>query len=176
MTTVKTKKYQMPHKTYIRLGLRSVLQERKWVWFIPLAVFLIGIATSFAWFPAFWWCFGLSLLLIGGYWLFWFVQFWGLTQVEQGKQLFKKMSYEIDSRYILMKTNANEGAQITWDKIQKVEKQKNAYVFTLSRAQFIYLPFDLFKPEETRFVDFILKRKNLIHSDEKEETKKELAK
>jgi hypothetical protein len=97
--------------------------------------------------------------------------------------LFEKFAYEIDSRQILMKINAKEGSQITWDKIQKAEKTKEAFILTLSRAQFIYLPLDLFKNDmETKFLETILRRKGLIttplktkeqiEEQEKEESKK----
>ncbi|TAH21159.1 MAG: YcxB family protein [Cytophagales bacterium] len=156
---IKTKKYQLSKKLYTTLCLKSILKEFWWVWFIPVPIMLLPIFVS----GAFWWCFSITLLLIIGYWAFWYLQFTAITQLDQYKIIFEKFSYEIDSRQILMKINAKEGSQITWDKIQKAEKTKEAFVLTLSRAQFIYLPFDLFKNDlELKFIETILRRKGLI--------------
>jgi hypothetical protein len=176
---IKTKKYQLSKKLYTNLCLKSILKEFWWVWFVPLAVMILPIFVN----NAFWWCFSISLVLIIGYWAFWYLQFTAITQLDQYKMLFEKFAYEIDSRQILMKINAKEGSQITWDKIQKAEKTKEAFILTLSRAQFIYLPLDLFKNDmETKFLETILRRKGLIttplktkeqiEEQEKEESKK----
>lgn len=156
---IKTKKYELSKKLYTTLCLKSILKEFWWVWFVPLAVMLLPIFVS----GAFWWCLSISLTLIVGYWAFWYIQFTAITQLDQYKIIFEKFSYEIDSRQILMKINAKEGSQITWDKIQKAEKTKEAFILTLSRAQFIYLPLDLFKNDlELKFMETILSRKGLI--------------
>ncbi len=176
---IKTKKYQLSKKLYTTLCLKSILKEFWWVWFVPLAVMILPIFVT----GAFWWCFSIALVLIIGYWAFWYLQFTAITQLDQYKMLFEKFAYEIDSRQILMKINAKEGSQITWDKIQKAEKTKEAFILTLSRAQFIYLPLDLFKNDlEMKFMETILRRKGLIttllktkeqgEEQEKEEAKK----
>ena len=168
--TVKTKKYGLPTKQYINMCLKSILKEFWWVWFVPLAIMLLPIFVS----GAFWWCFSISLVLIIGYWAFWYIQFTAITQLEQYKILFEKFVYEIDSRQILMKINAKEGNMLTWDKIQKAEKSKDAFILTLSRAQFIYLPFDIFKNDlELKFVETILRRKGLITAPLKDKEKLE---
>ena len=38
--------------------------------------------------------------------------------------MFEKMSYEIDSRQILMKLNAKMGSALPWDQITKAKKGK----------------------------------------------------
>ncbi len=156
---IKTKKYGLSKKQYINMCLKSVLKEFWWVWFIPLAIMLLPIFIS----GAFWWCFSITLLLIVLYLGFWYIQFTAITQLDQYKMLFEKFSYEIDSRQILMKINAKEGSQITWDKVKKAEKTKDAFILTISRAQFIHLPFDLFKSDlELKFMETLLRRKGLI--------------
>ncbi len=156
---IKTKKYGLSKKQYINMCLKSVLKEFWWVWFIPLTIMLLPIFIS----GAFWWCFSITLLLIVLYLGFWYIQFTAITQLDQYKMLFEKFSYEIDSRQILMKINAKEGSQITWDKVKKAEKTKDAFILTISRAQFIHLPFDLFKSDlELKFMETLLRRKGLI--------------
>jgi hypothetical protein len=156
---IKTKKYGLSKKQYINMCLKSVLKEFWWVWFIPLAIMLLPIFIS----GAFWWCFSITLLLIVLYLGFWYIQFTAITQLDQYKMLFEKFSYEIDSRQILMKINTKEGSQITWDKVKKAEKTKDAFILTISRAQFIHLPFDLFKSDlELKFMETLLRRKGLI--------------
>jgi hypothetical protein len=83
--------------------------------------------------------------------------------LEQNKVLFEKLSYEIDSRQILIKLNAKQGMPLTWDKILKAYKTKDAYLLVLSKAQFIHLPFRIFNSEnELKFMDTILRRKEYI--------------
>ena len=51
---------------------------------------------------------------------------------------------------------------MTWDKIKKAEIKKDAFLFVLSKAQFIYLPFRIFNTDnERKFVETILRRKEL---------------
>lgn len=151
---VKTKKYQLPTGTYIKLGLRNILKEQWWV-----ALIAIAIACGYFWIPSWWWI-SMAVLAYALYWLFWLIQFAGVTQMEQNKVMFEKMAYEIDSRQVLMKLNAKQGMPIKWDMIKKVEQKKNAFVLVMSKAQFIYLPFKVFNSEnEIKFLETILKRK-----------------
>jgi hypothetical protein len=98
-----------------------------------------------------------------GYLLFWAVQFAGVTQVEQNKMLFEKMSYEIDGRQILMKLNERQGMPVSWDMIKNAKKTKDHYLLALSKAQFIFLPYNIFvNPNDLKMMDAYLKRKNLL--------------
>ncbi len=156
---VKTKKYQLDQNTYLRIALSSILRKQWWVWFVPFAIMLIPIFYA----PALWWCFGIALIASILYLLFWTVQFVGVTQMEQTKFFFEKLTYEIDSRQILIKRNATEGMPLTWDKITKVEHSDNQFILYLSLGQFILLPYSVFKTEhEIKFLEAILKRKNLF--------------
>jgi hypothetical protein len=154
---VKTKKYQLPNGTYIKLGLLNILKEQWWVVFIAI---LIG--CGYFWIASWWWI-SMAILAYVLYWLFWVIQFAGVTQLEQNKVMFEKMAYEIDSRQILMKLNAKQGMPIKWEMIKRVELRKDAFVFTMSKAQFIYLPFKIFNSEnDVKFIETILKRKGYI--------------
>jgi len=154
---IKTKKYQLPTGTYIKMGLISILKEQWWVILIALA-----ICCGYFWIASFWWFFG-ALIAYGLYILFWAIQFTGVTQMEQNKPIFQKMAYEIDSRQIVMKVSVKEGMPVQWNMIKRVEITKDAFVLYLSKAQFIHLPFRIFNSEnDKKFLETILKRKELI--------------
>ena len=110
---VKTKKYKLESGTYIKMGLVNVLKEQWWVILIAVA-----IACGYFWIASWWWI-SMAILAYILYLLFWVIQFAGVTQMEQNKVIFEKMSYEIDSRQILMKLNAQQGMPIKWDLIKK---------------------------------------------------------
>ena len=154
---IKTKKYQLPTTTYIKMGLISILKEQWWVILIALA-----ICCGYFWIASLWWFFG-ALIAYSLYVLFWAIQFTGVTQMEQNKPIFQKMAYEIDSRQILMKINAKEGMPVQWNMIKRVTITKDAFVLYLSKAQFIHLPFRIFNSDnDKKFLEAILKRKELI--------------
>lgn len=154
---VKTKKYQLPTGTYIKMGLKNVLKEQWWVILIALAICL-----GYFWIPSIWWFIG-ALIAYGLYVLFWTIQFAGVTQMEQNKTIFERLSYEIDSRQILMKVNPKQGMPVQWNLIKRAEINKDAFVLYLSKAQFIHLPFRIFNSDnERKFMETILKRKELI--------------
>ena len=154
---VKTKKYQLPTGTYIKIALVNILKQQWWV--IPIA---LAIACGYFWIPSIWWIIG-AVLAYGLYVLFWAIQFTGVTQMEQNKVIFDKMAYEIDSRQILMKINTKQGMPVQWNMIKTAEKRKDAYLLYMSKAHFIHLPFRIFNSEnERKFMETILKRKELI--------------
>lgn len=83
--------------------------------------------------------------------------------MEQFKILFEKLSYEIDSRQILIKLNTKQGMPMKWENIKRVKISKDAFILFVNKAQIIYLPHRIFNTEnELRFVETILKRKGLI--------------
>ena len=154
----KTKRYELPKKTYINLAMNNVIKKYWWALLIPLAVCLIGIYPAKYWY---WWPIS-AFILLGGYLAFWYIQFYGLTTMEQGKVLFEKMDYEITSQQILMKVNSKQGMPVKWDAIKKVKRTKDGFVFFLSVAQLIYLPEKVFQNEShVKFLDHLLKQKGL---------------
>jgi hypothetical protein len=171
---VKTKKYELDKQLYIKMAMLAALKEFWYAWFVPVAILAISIFVA----GSFWWCFGIALTVSILYLLFWAIQFGGITQIDQGKILFEKFYYEIDGKNILVKRNEKEGMMLTWEQIKKVEFHKAAFVLWLSRGQFIYLPFDIFKEQELKLMEAILRRKNFIKDKTKakntnEEPKKE---
>jgi hypothetical protein len=166
MLAIKTKKYQLPTKVYVRIAMKSVMREFWWAWLIPAAIILIGIIF----YAAFWWCLIGAVTLSVLYVLFWWIQFMAVTQVEQGKPLFDKYFYEINGQQILMKIDAQRGMPIAWEKITHAEKTDEYFIFYISRGQFVYLPLHIFNSQhEIKVVETIAKRRNLLKDNKKEE-------
>lgn len=160
MLSSKTKKYQVPVNTYIKIGLSNVVKEWWWAFLVPVALVILGAFISKGW------LIGLSitaLLLIIFYLLFWAAQFYGLTQVPQGKVLFEKLSYEFDPKQIKIMKNQKEGMVMPWENIKKVTKGKDSFTLKLSLVQYIHLPFDIFQTEnDLKFTEKLFERKGLI--------------
>ena len=153
---VTTKNYRMDKKDYIRLAFKNILREQWWVGLI-----VVAICLGFIWVHSIWW-FIAAAVGAGLYLLFWWLQFYGVTQLEQGKMLFERYSYEITSQQILMKLNAREGMPIKWDQIKSAQVGKDHFLLYINKAQIIYLPFKIFNTDnERKFVQSILKNKSL---------------
>lgn len=154
---VKTKKYALDKKAYILAGMRNVLQQQWWVVLIALAISAMTFVI-----PSNWWWIG-ALIAFVLYLLFWVIQFTGVTQLEQTKMLFDKLSYEIDSRQVLIKMSSKQGMPMKWDQIKRAWKDKKQFVLVINKAQMILFPFKVFKTEnEVKFVETILKRKGYL--------------
>jgi len=152
---VRTKKFQIKKGMYIKKGFLNLLKEQ---WWISL-IFIFISSMHYIWIPSVWWIIGATIALTL-YLLFWLIQFVGLTQVEQGKYIFERLSYEISSNQILMKINSKQGMPIKWDTIKKVKIQKDCFLFKLNKVQLIIFPFNVFNSDnEIRFVKSILSRK-----------------
>lgn len=153
---VKTRNYRLEKNEYIKMALKNVLKRQWWAGLIALAICLL-----YFWIPSIWWIIG-GVLAYGLYVLFWFIQFYGVTQLEQGKMLFERFSYEITSQQLLMKLNAREGMPLKWDQIKRVEVGKDYFLLFVNKAQLIHLPFKIFNTDnERKFVAGILKAKGL---------------
>ena len=154
---VKTKKYQLSTKKYIKLGMLNILRSQWWVILIALAI----AAMTFV-IPSNWWWIG-SIIAFVLYGLFWLIQFAGVPQLEQNKILFERLNYEITSQQILIKLNPKQGMPMKWENIKRVFVGKDFFLLVLSKAQFIYLPFKIFNSDnERKFMETILRRKNFI--------------
>jgi hypothetical protein len=153
---IKTKKYQLSQKDYIKISLTELLKTQ-WYYIAGGTLLLCGL-LYFSW----WWAI-LVVLAPSLYILFWYIQFYGVTLMPDSKMLFDKYFFEIDSRQIMMKLNQKQGMQITWDKIKTAKMTKNAFILMFSKAQFFYLPYKIFNTEtETKFLEGILRRKELL--------------
>lgn len=154
---VKTKKYKLETGTYIKFAFRNILKEQWWVFLIVVAI-MCGYFLA----PSHWWITG-ALIALALYLLFWLIQFAGVTQLEQNKVLFEKLSYEIDSRQVLIKINTKQGMPITWNNVKKASIGKDHFLLTISKAQLIHLPFKIFNSEnERKFIETVLRRKGYV--------------
>ncbi len=154
---VKTRNYRLEKKAYIRMALRNILRKQWWVSLIVVAICLFYFLV-----PSIWWFIG-AFVGAGLYLLFWWIQFYGVTQLEQGKMLFERFSYEITSQQIVMKINPREGMPMKWDQIKSAEVGKDHFLLFVNKAQLIHLPFKIFNTDnERKFVNSILKNKGLV--------------
>ena len=154
---VKTRNYRLEKKEYIKMALKAILKKQWWV-----SLIVVAICLCYFWVASIWWFIG-ALLGAGLYLLFWWIQFYGVTQLEQGKMLFERFSYEINSQQIVMKLNAREGMPMKWDQIKSAQVGKDHFLLFVNKAQLIHLPFKIFNSDnERKFVISILRNKGLI--------------
>ena len=143
---IKTKKYAIEKNKYIALCMRQLFSNQ-WKWaFLPLALILVNVALNLTGTYKNYWIYIFIAVGVVGYLLFWLVQFTGITQLAQYKQLFDK-----------------EGGMVKWDMVPEVYKDKDAYVLMLGKFQFIYLPFAIFNNDnDKKLMDKILRDKAYI--------------
>lgn len=154
---VKTKKYKLETGTYIKLAMLNIVKEQWWVFLIAVA---IACGAFFIW--SWWWIIGAGIAL-ALYFLFWLIQFAGVTQLEQNKILFERLSYEINSQQVMIKVNPKQGMPLKWEMIKKAQIGKDYFLLIVSKAQLVHLPFRIFNTEnEKKFVETILKRKGYV--------------
>jgi hypothetical protein len=154
---VKTKKYTLEKGTYIKLAMLNIVKEQWWVFLIAIA---IACGAFFIW--SWWWIIGAAIALTL-YFLFWLIQFAGVTQLEQNKILFERLSYEINSQQVLIKVNPKQGMPLKWEMIKKAQIGKDYFLLIVSKAQMVHLPFRIFNTEnEKKFVETILRRKGYV--------------
>lgn len=154
---VKTKKYKLPTNIYVQLGLKNILREQWWVFLIALAIMSGTFFIKTIWFVL---AANIGLLL---YFLFWVIQFYGITYLEQNQLLFERLRYEISSQQIIMQVTSKQGMPIAWDQVKRAIRQKNAFLLVISKAHLVYWPHKIFNStHEIKFVETILKRKGLL--------------
>lgn len=160
---VKTKKYQLDKKLYVRLAMTHLLRTQ-WKWaFIPLGIIILNVVLNLTGAYRNWWIYLIAFLVALGYILFWVIQFMGVSQLEQYKVMFDKFSYDINNKQINAMINSKEGMQISWDLVKSVTKDPEAYTLVLSRGQFIHLPLSIFNSDhDIKFFERILRQKELI--------------
>lgn len=160
MLSSKTKKYQVPVNVYVRIGMMNVIRDWWWAFLVPLVLVVLGFVIGGGW------AWGLAItafVLTLVYLLFWGAQFYGLSQVPQGKVLFEKLSYEFEQKQIKILKNQKEGMMMPWENIKKVTRTKDAFIMKLSLVQYIHLPFSIFQTEnDLRFTEKLFERKNLL--------------
>ncbi len=153
---VKTKKFKLETSDYIKLALKNVIKDQWWV-----IIIIISLSGSIYFFNSLWF---LLIPLIGLilYFGFWLLQFYGVTMMDQSKLIFEKVNYEISGKQIIIYLSSKQGIPIEWNQIKKVIIKNNYFLFIISRAHIIYLPYKIFNSENAvKFVEAIIKRKKL---------------
>jgi YcxB-like protein len=154
---IKTKKYKLTTNTYMQLGLRNIIREQWWVFAIAL---VIVSGTFFV--KTIWFVLGASIGLLL-YFLFWAIQFYGITYLAQNKLLFERLRYEISSQHIMIQLTSKRGMPIAWEQVKRATQGRDYFLLVISKAHLIYLPYKIFNSKhEIKFVETILKRKALI--------------
>ena len=156
---LRTKRYQLPTNVFIKVGMVSALKQYWWAGLVALAL-LLPIAI----WPSTWvWVLPSVVGVCILYLLFWYIQFYGITQLPQGKMLFEKYIYEVHNQFLLMMKNDKEGMPIKWEQIKRAEKRDDAYLLWLSVGQFCYLPFTIFNSNtDMKLLEKLLVRKGLM--------------
>ncbi len=156
----KTKKFALDPTVYVMTNFKNLVIDHWWIILLIPVPFIAGaylVPDYSSWF--------IGTAIAGPilYLLFWLIQFAGATKLKEMEIMFQKLSYEIDSRQIMMKVKANQGMPIQWNMIKSARKSKDSFVLKISRAQIIHLPFDTFQSKQhVQFVESILRRKDLI--------------
>ncbi len=160
MLSAKTKKYQVPVNTYVKIGMENIVREWWWAFLVPLVLLVLGAIIGGGWA----WGLGITAIVVTVvYLLFWAAQFYGLSQVPQGKVLFDKLSYEFEQKQIKIMKSQKEGMMMPWDSIKKATMGKDAITLKLSIVQFIHLPYSIFQTEnDLKFTERLLRQKGLI--------------
>jgi hypothetical protein len=156
---IKTKKYGLEKNKYVGLCMRQLFSNQ-WKWaFIPLVLVGVNVFLNLSGTYKNYWIYIFLAIGVIGYILFWLIQFTGITQLAQYKQLFDKYRYEIDSRQIFMKISEKEGGMLKWDMILSAYKDKQAYILEMGKYQFLYLPFSIFSDNDRKLMDKIMRDK-----------------
>lgn len=154
---VRTKKYKLQNSTYFRLGLQNIIGEQWWVFLIAL-----GIMSGTFFIKTPWFIIGATIGLVV-YFLFWIIQFYGITQLEENQLIFERLGYEITSRQIMAQISPKQGMPILWDQVKRAAQGKDYFLLVISKGHLIHLPYKIFNStNEVKFVETILKRKGLI--------------
>jgi hypothetical protein len=176
---IRTKKYQLDKETYTRMALTQVWKKDWWQAVIPLVALSLPAIFSFSW----WWI-AAAVLVTVLYILLRSAQVTGVTQLEQGKVLFERLSYEFDPRYIMMRAGEKDQPRgLEWSAVETVKRDKDAYILYLKQPEavehvqgwrlwlaklmwvpvFIHLPTRIFvAPKDLTMFENLLRRKNLL--------------
>lgn len=154
---VRTKAYKMSSGCYIKLGIQTILQLQWWIFPLLLSFMAITFFIKTIWFIV------VGVVFFICYLLFWLVQFYGLTQVEENRLMFERVCYEINHQYFIMQLNPKQGMPIPWTEIIKVYKKSSYFLLVRSKILFFFLPFKIFHGQnEIKFFTTLLQRKGLL--------------
>ncbi|TPG62884.1 hypothetical protein [Hymenobacter nivis] len=173
-----TKKSQFDTNAYTKLAMAEVWRKD---WKYALVPFAIGLLPAIIWHS--WWWLALSFVLTLAFVLLRSAQVTGVTQMEQSKPLFERMSFEMDQKQLLLRVSKEKAMQLTWDMIGKVRRDGDAYLLYLKAGDppadtagwrlwlartfdvpvFLHLPQRIFNSDNDRkLFEALLRRKNLL--------------
>ena len=173
-----TKKTQFDTNAYTKLAMAEVWRKD---WVYALVPFALGLLPAIVWHS--WWWLALSFVLTLLFVLLRSAQVTGVTQLEQRKPLFERMSFEMDQKQLLLRVSKEKAMQLTWDMIAKVRRADEAYLLylkpgvppegtagwrlwiakTFDVPVFLHLPLRVFNSDNDRkLFEALLRRKNLL--------------
>ncbi len=174
-----TKKSQFDTNAYTKLAMAEVWRKD---WVYALVPFAIGLLPAIIWHS--WWWLALSFVLTLLFVLLRSAQVTGVTQMEQSKPLFERMSFEMDQKQLLLRVSKEKAMQLTWDMIGKARRtDDDAYLLYLKPGAppadtagwrlwiartfdvpvFLHLPQRIFNSDNDRkLFEALLRRKNLL--------------
>jgi hypothetical protein len=154
---VKTKKYTVTPKDYLRIAMKHRLKTDWFVYAIASALMCLTLVVHTIWFII-----G-ALIGVGLYFLFWLVQYYGIRYLEQAQLLFVPATYELSGKQILIKVSSNKGMPIDWKSVKKVFYNNEHFLIIISKAHLIYLPHKVFYSEhDVKFFKFLLTNKGFL--------------
>jgi hypothetical protein len=175
---IRTKKYQFDPNTYTRIAMAEVWKKEWWRALIPFAV---GLLPAIIW-PSWWWLL-LAVLLAAVFVLVRSSLVTGVTQMEQSKPLFERMSYEADQRQLVLRQSEQKAMALPWEQIGRVRRDPDAYLLYFKQVEppaelaswrrwvartfdvpvFLHLPIRLFNNDNDRkLFEALLRRKGLL--------------
>jgi hypothetical protein len=178
---IRTKKTQFETNTYTRLAMAEVWKKD---WPYALIPFAIGLLPAI-FLPSWWWVL-LAVVLTLLFVLLRSAQVTGVTQMEQSKPLFERMSFEMDQRQLLLRVSPEKAMQLTWDMIGRARRDADAYLLYLKPGTppeglapwrlwiarkfdvpvFLHLPLRIFNsPNDLKLFEALLRRKNLLPAE-----------
>lgn len=159
---IRTKKYQLPTQFFIQMGMKSALRQYWWAFGVPVA--MIAIAAFFGLTATIWTAVAAIVITIL-YLLFWYIQFYGATQMPDSKTMFEKLLYEFKNEHILIRKSAEsqEAMMVAWEQVKTVEKTSDSYILRMDRFQFLHFPFNIFQSDrDIKLLEAMFRRKKLL--------------
>ena len=178
---IRTKKTQFDTNTYTRLAMTEVWKKD---WVYALIPFALGLLPAI-FLPSWWWLV-LAVVLAVLFVLLRSAQVTGVTQMEQSKPLFERMSFEMDQKQLLLRVGPEKAMQLTWDMIGRVRRDADAYLLYLKPGTppadtapwrqwlartfdvpvFLHLPLRIFNsPTDLKLFEALLRRKSLLPTE-----------
>jgi hypothetical protein len=175
---IRTKKTQFDTNTYTRLAMAEVWRKD---WVYGLIPFAIGLLPAIIWHS--WWWLLLAVVLTVLFGLLRSAQVTGVTQMEQSKPLFERMSFEMDNKQIILRQSDTRAMGLTWDMIGRARRDADAYLLYLKPGTppadmapwrqwlartfdvpvFLHLPLRVFNsPNDLKLFEALLRRKSLL--------------